>query len=90
MPNFRGFCTLGKKLRGIHNFEKKEVIVLGEKIIISSEILAVILTQMNFNCRQREIDLRFKMSYDLYYRQIDSLKNLKIYVSYIIDIFFVY
>ena len=58
------FCPLNQNLCEFHTFETKEVIVLGKKII-SSEISAVGFIQMDFNRRQRKIDLIFKMNYFL-------------------------
>ena len=51
MHNFRIFFLLDHNLCEPHTFEKKEMIVLGGKKIISGKISTVGLTQMNFNRR---------------------------------------
>ena len=70
MPNFRDFGPLDHNLCELHtfeNFEKQDVIVLGKKII-SSEISAVKLIKIYFNCKQQKIIFEFKMNCDLYYK----------------------
>ena len=47
LSSFRGFWPLNNNLCGAYTFEKKEVIILGEKKIISDEISVIELTQMD-------------------------------------------
>ena len=51
MSKFRGFVSIDQNICGPHTFEKKEVIVLRRKKIISGKISAVEFTQMYFNRR---------------------------------------
>ena len=49
IPSFLEFLSIGSKPSRPHTFENKEVTYLEEKKIVSGEISAIELTQMNFN-----------------------------------------
>ena len=71
LPNFIYFLSIGSKIMWVPHIWEERSDSFRRKKINLSEISAVGFTQMNFNCRQREIDLRFKMNCDLYYRLIN-------------------
>ena len=51
MPNFKGFLFIGSKLMWAPHLWEERSDSFRRKKIISNEISAVGLTQMNFNCR---------------------------------------
>ena len=65
MPKLRDFLSIESYLMWAPNLWEERSDSFRKKKIISSEISTVELIQMDFNRRQWEINLRFKMNCDL-------------------------